>query len=79
MTVMFGREKHTGHQSKRAKRGKKTYKKKDKPPGIKHNRIAKFTRTFFRGKFGFFYSVIKQKLLDKIGCTGCRSPPSQSF
>jgi len=57
-------------------RKQKAHPKKDKPPSRTPNRIAKFTRRFSRGKFGFFHSapVIRNCAIGRGG-TGCRSPP----
>lgn len=50
--------------------------KKDKPPSRISNRIAKFTRDFSWGKFGFFYSAPNIEILVfRTEGVGCRSPP----
>ena len=54
--------------------------KKDKPPSRISNRIAKFTRDFSWGKFGFFYSAPNIEILVfHIEGVGCRSPPVNRF
>ena len=59
---------------------KRSRPKKDKPPGRTLNRIAKFTRNFFKGKFGVFYYVPNiLRFTEWVGGVGCRSPPNQLF
>ena len=69
-----------GHQHSGKNKRKGSRPKKDKPPSRTLNRIAKFTRNFFKGKFGFFYYVPNiLRFTERVGGVGCRSPPNQLF